>query len=105
MRTFRDGSNWANSAWSIASSGAPADATTWVFEEATGLLLSKTYADNMHVEYTYSGNGKLATRTWARLSAATVDYDLQLRSTDRRTNGIDYSTARPTLRSSTIDKA
>ena len=42
------------------------DTTTWSYDEATGLLVAKTYADGKGPSYTYTPNGSLATRTWAR---------------------------------------
>ena len=42
------------------------DTTSWEYDEATGLLLAKTYADGKGPAYTYTPNGSLATRTWAR---------------------------------------
>ena len=42
------------------------DTTTWSYDEATGLLVAKTYADGKGPTYTYTPNGSLATRTWAR---------------------------------------
>ena len=51
------------------------DTTTWNYDEATGLLLSKTYADGNGPTYTYSDNGNLATRTWARGTVTTYSYD------------------------------
>ena len=42
------------------------DTTSWTYDEATGLLVAKTYADGKGPEYTYTPNGSLATRTWAR---------------------------------------
>ena len=34
--------------------------------EATGLVTNKVYADGKGPTYTYTPDGKLATRTWAR---------------------------------------
>ena len=51
------------------------DTTTWAYDEATGLLLSKTYADGHGPTYTYTDSGNLATRTWARGVVTTYAYD------------------------------
>ena len=51
------------------------DATSWEYDEATGLLLSKTYADGYGPSYTYTDSGELATRTWARGIVTTYSYD------------------------------
>ena len=67
MTTFRAGASWDGEAWP-----APAlqgDTTTWNYDEATGLLLSKAYADGHGPAYAYTADGKLASRTWARKDA------------------------------------
>ena len=45
---------------------ADGDQTLWNYDESSGLLASKTYADNKTVSYTYDVKGQLLTRTWAR---------------------------------------
>ena len=42
------------------------DVTTWTYDPATGLELSKTYADNTAVVKTYDAHNRLATETNAR---------------------------------------
>ncbi|MEG2465772.1 MAG: RHS repeat-associated core domain-containing protein, partial [Kiritimatiellia bacterium] len=44
------------------ASGA-GDTTTWAYDEASGVLLSKTYADGKGLTYTYTDDGNLVTRT------------------------------------------
>ena len=51
------------------------DTTSWEYDEATGLLVAKTYVDGKGPEYTYTPNGSLATRTWARGVVTTYSYD------------------------------
>ncbi len=51
------------------------DATVWSCDEATGLLLAKTYADGNGPSYTYTDTGNMATRTWARGIVTTYAYD------------------------------
>jgi YD repeat-containing protein len=73
------------------------DITIWTYQDSTGFLLSKTYADNKSVSYTYSVEGKLATRTWARTSGGnplttTYSYNLAGDMTD-----IDYSDSTPDI--------
>jgi YD repeat-containing protein len=77
MRTFRD------------EEGA-GDETRWLYEDATGVLTNKVYADGKGTAYTYTAAGKLATRTWARGSVASYAYD----ATGQLT-GIDYSDTTP----------
>ena len=68
------------------------DTTTWTFDEASGVLLSKTYADGKGLAYTYTDDGKLATRTNARGIVTTYAYDDwgQLLS-------VDYADATPDI--------
>jgi RHS repeat-associated protein len=66
------------------------DVTIWTYQESTGLLTSKTYADNKSVSYTYSADGKLATRTWSRGVVTNYAYNLASDLT-----GIDYSDDTP----------
>jgi RHS repeat-associated protein len=61
MRTFRD-------------EESPGDETQWLYDEATGLLTNKVYADGMGTAYTYTPDGKLATRDWARGVTTTYSY-------------------------------
>ena len=51
------------------------DVTVWNYDDATGLLFSKIYADGKGPAYTYTDNGNLATRTWARGVVTTYSYD------------------------------
>ena len=50
LKTTRDGESW--------------DETRWTLDPATGLCLSKTYADNSTVSYTYTPDGLPARTTW-----------------------------------------
>ena len=70
MATFRD-----ETVGRAVPSAPQGDTTTWTYDEATGLLLAKTYADGKGPSYTYTPNGNLATRTWARGIATTYAYD------------------------------
>ena len=49
-----------------AAFGGDAEVTTWAFDPVTGLLLSKTDDSDKAVEYTYTPDGRLKTRQWAR---------------------------------------
>lgn len=73
-----------------ASYPAVLDTTRWTYHPATGLLLSKTYADGSGPSYTYTAEGRPATRTWARNVVTTYGYDsLGLLTT------VDYSDDTP----------
>lgn len=49
--------------------------TTWGYESATGLLISKTDAASQVVTYTYDLASRLTSRTWARGVVTTYAYD------------------------------
>ena len=66
MHIYRDGDNWSAAEWP-ADAGV-GDVTTWNYDEATGLLSAKTYADGQGVSYTYETGGNLNTRTWVRMA-------------------------------------
>lgn len=53
LRTYRD------------ESGTP-DLTTWHYDEASGLMRNKVYADDKGTVYDYDHFGRLSKRTWAR---------------------------------------
>jgi RHS repeat-associated protein len=72
------------------------DITTWAYHEPTGLLTSKTYADAKAVSYTYSSDGKLATRTWARPGTGEQLFALySYHAATAELAGIDYSDSTP----------
>ena len=64
MTTFRE-----------EAENAEGDVTTWMYDEATGGLLAKTYADGVGVTYTLTDDGKTATRTDARGKVTTYTYN------------------------------
>ena len=49
--------------------------TKWMYNETTGLLTNKVYADGNGPSYTYTDTGKLRTRKWARDVTTTYWYD------------------------------
>ena len=55
--------------------GLVQDTTTWTFDPATGLELSKTYADNTAVVKTYDAHNRLATETNARGKVKVHSYE------------------------------
>ena len=68
------------------------DVTRWLRDEATGLVTNKVYADGKGPRYTYTPDGKLATRTWARGVVTTYTYD----NSGALTNTV-YSDDTPTI--------
>ncbi len=67
MTTFRDaGAN---------ASTAEGDTTIWRYDEASGVMTNKVYADGKGVAYDYSDDEKLVRRTWARGVTTEYSYD------------------------------
>ncbi|MDZ4199220.1 MAG: RHS repeat-associated core domain-containing protein, partial [Kiritimatiellia bacterium] len=56
------------STWSL-------DTTQWLYDEPTGALTNKLYSDGKGPSYTYTADGKLETRNWARGVTTTYTYD------------------------------
>lgn len=54
---------------------ASGDTTTWVYDVGSGLVVRKVYADGNGPSYTYTPEGKLASRTWARGIVTNYAYD------------------------------
>jgi RHS repeat-associated protein len=72
--------------------GGAGDQTQWRYDEATGLLTNKVYADGKGPSYTYTPAGQLATRTWARGVRTTYAY-----ATDGAMTNIAYSDGTPAV--------
>ena len=72
MRTYRTGSSWNGVDWPTGVSG---DLPTWIYDPASGQVTAKTDAANQSVAYTYTVDGKLASRTWARGIVTNYSYD------------------------------
>lgn len=66
------------------------DTTTWAYDPATGLLIAKHYPDGHGPTYTYTANGRLASRVWARGASTLYGYDVLGQLTN-----IDYSGETP----------
>ncbi len=66
------------------------DITRWLYDDATGLLTNKLYADGLGPSYAYYPDGKLATRTWARDLATDYAY-----TAANELASLDYSDATP----------
>ena len=97
MSTYRAGTGWSGTDWPAATAGT-ADVTTWTYEDATGLLAAKTYADNTGPSYEYDAAGRTARRTWERLvggNPLTTDYTYE--SVAGQVASVDYSDSTPDL--------
>jgi RHS repeat-associated protein len=65
LHTYRDDTvDWSATTW--PGDSANSDVTTWAYDAASGVLLSKTYADANGTSYTYTADGRLHERLWAR---------------------------------------
>ena len=51
------------------------DTTRWLYDEPSGCMTNKLYADGNGPSYSYTPDGKLARRTWARGIATDYTYD------------------------------
>ena len=65
MTTYRDESKGL----------ASGDETRWLYDEASGLMTNKVYADGLGPRYEYDASGRLVMRTWARGIDTTYAYD------------------------------
>lgn len=70
----------------------PGDATIWHYDAASGLLTNKHYADGKGPVYSYTPDGLLAERQWARGITSSYAYD----SAGNMTN-ITYSDGTPSV--------
>jgi RHS repeat-associated protein len=71
MRTYR-GTTEITSAADLFT--LPTDRTTWSYDQSTGLLTNKLYADGKGTAYAYTPYGQLASRAWARGVTTTYAY-------------------------------
>jgi RHS repeat-associated protein len=70
MMTYRDVGG------SQSSAAAPqGDVTTWLYDIASGSMTNKVYVDGKGPSYSYTPDGKLSRRTWARGIVTDYSYD------------------------------
>ncbi|MCK9304429.1 MAG: hypothetical protein M0P27_03420 [Bacteroidales bacterium] len=77
---------------SLRTQNLALDITRWYYDETTGLLTNKVYADGNGTVYTYTETGKLHTRTWARGKTTTYTY-----SDLGQITNVDYSGSTPDI--------
>ena len=65
MMTYRNESLGADSG----------DVTTWLYDESSGAMTNKVYADGKGPTYSYTADGKLSRRVWARGIITEYTYD------------------------------
>jgi len=68
MYTYR-GTNAIASNLDIVALKPEMDRTQWLYDQPTGLLTNKLYADGKGPSYSYTALGQLQTRKWARLDS------------------------------------
>ena len=90
MHTFQTDAAWSGTTWPTDVNG---DLTTWSYDVASGLVTAKTDANNKSVTYSYTVDGKLATRTWARGIITTYIYS----SATGELLNIDYADDTPDI--------
>ena len=66
------------------------DTTRWLYDEPSGCMTNKLYADGKGPSYSYTPDGKLARRVWARGIVTDYTYDNagNLTRTDYNDNGV-----------------
>ena len=69
MTTYRDETG------GTGVSPVQGDVTTWLYDEASGSLTNKVYADGKGPTYSYTTSGKLSRRIWARGIVTDYAYD------------------------------
>jgi len=92
MRTYRtSGVDWNTESW--PDNAGQGDVTTWIYDASSGLLVEKRDNADKGPVYTYTVDGKLLTRKWARTDASGNDL-VTTYSYDPATGeltGVDYS--------------
>ena len=69
MTTYRDETG------GTGVSPVQGDVTTWLYDEASGSMTNKVYADGKGPTYSYTPSGKLSRRIWARGIVTDYAYD------------------------------
>ena len=96
MFTYRTaGVDWNSESW--PDNAGAGDTTTWIYDVSSGLLVEKRDNAEKGPVYTYTVDGKLLTRKWARTDASgndlvtTYSYD----AATGELTGVDYSDSTP----------
>ena len=67
MTTFREGF--------VPDASVSGDTTIWLYDETSGAMTNKVYADGKGPTYSYTPDGKLSQRIWARGITTDYSYD------------------------------
>ncbi len=76
MRTYRSGSLWNQSSW--PSSPGAADETEWVYQDQTGLLVTKTDAKGHHTRFEYNLRGQVTKEISPRFRSGSNHHEKSL---------------------------
>lgn len=110
LKTYRDSSiDWSSTTWPNPSD-TQADVTIWAFDEATGLLTVKLYAESSNkITYRYKIGGALSDRIWARACVSCTTQDLRTTyEYDEQTgeiSAVEYSDVNSAISKATPDLA
>ena len=96
LKTYRGGTAWSNPVW--PGDSQITDVTGWVYDAGSGLVVKKIDAALKETVYSYTADGKLASRKWARQTdgqplLTTYQYD----AATGELLHIDYSDATPDI--------
>ena len=75
MTTYRNESDVPMVGGDVPGAPHAGDTTRWLYDEPSGCVTNKVYADGKGPRYDYTPDGKLARRTWARGIATDYTYD------------------------------
>ena len=75
MTTYRNESDVPMVGGDVPGAPHAGDTTRWLYDEPSGCMTNKVYADGKGPRYDYTPDGKLARRTWARGIATDYTYD------------------------------
>ena len=90
MTTYRSESDVPMVGGDVPSAPHAGDTTRWLYDEPSGCVTNKVYADGKGPSYSYTPDGKLARRVWARGIVTDYTYDNagNLTRTEYNDNGV-----------------
>ena len=90
MTTYRQESDIPMVGGDVPGAPHAGDTTRWFYDEPSGCMTNKVYADGKGPSYSYTPDGRLARRTWARGIVTDYTYDNagKLTRTEYDDNGV-----------------
>ena len=90
MTTYRQESDIPMVGGDVPGAPHAGDTTRWLYDEPSGCMTNKLYADGKGPSYSYTPDGKLARRVWARGIVTDYTYDNagNLTRTEYNDNGV-----------------